>query len=172
MFSARSLPGVGGQVGVSARLPGRADDGHQRRAQIVADRVQKRRAQPFGLGGKLGCGQLFGQPQPFQRQGDLVDQRIQKPAVGAGKLAVVGIGDAEDAQPPLARDQRQKEPARGGQRVRPAAGGFALVPGELGGGLVADVQPVFGGKAADDPQLRPARHAEAPPRSAASSRHG
>lgn len=44
-----------------------------------------------------------------------------------------------------------------GKRVRSTPCGFRLFPGELGGGLVADVKPVFRGEAADDLQLWPPR---------------
>ena len=49
--------------------------------------------------------------------GDLVDQRLQQPTVGAGKLAVVLIGDAKDAEAPVPGDQGQEEPARRGKRA-------------------------------------------------------
>lgn len=94
-------PCVRGKIGIY-KMSSRTDDGHQRRAQVVADAVQQSRAQPVGFGRKLGCRKVLGQPQPFQCQGDLVDQRIQQPPVGAQKLAVVGVGDAKHPQPPVA----------------------------------------------------------------------
>ena len=160
--------------GVSARLPAAPMmvTSGVRRSWLTDDRSAVRRRSVSD--GKPGFRQLFGQAQPFQRQGDLVDQRIQQPPVGARKQR--GRRHRRCPARPARRsrgDQRQEEPARRGQRVRAVARGLALVPGRTARRTGRASPAGLRGEAADDLQVRPCRRASAgPTRSAGSWRHG
>ena len=122
----------------------------QRRAQVVADRGEQRRAQPLGLGEDPGLLEVGDQAGALERDGDLVDQQVEQPALRRGKRAGVVPGDSEHAEPSLPGADRQEQPARGGQRGGAAAGRLAALPGPVGGGTVAHVEPVLGREGTDD----------------------
>ena len=122
----------------------------QRRAQVVADRGEERRAQPFGLGEDPGLLEVGDEAGALERDGDLVDQEVEQPALRRGERARVVPGDAEHAEPSLPGADRQEQPARGGQRGGAAAGRLAALPGPVRGGPVAHVEPVLGREGADD----------------------
>ena len=70
-------------VGEIAQGAGRTEHRSQRRFQIVGDRGQQRRAQPFGLGGAFDAVHVFDQTDALDRQRALVAS--ERRAAGAGR---------------------------------------------------------------------------------------
>ena len=86
------------RVAVRRQAGGRAEDRRQRRAQIVRDRGQQRRAQPVGLGHQPRAIHVLDQVDPLDRQRRLVGQRIeQPPLIGRQHRPRLVAVDADDA---------------------------------------------------------------------------
>ena len=109
----------------------RAEDGRERRAEVVADRGQQRVAHPFRLGGRVGRHDLPRQPRPLQGGRRQLRHRLDQGAdLGIERGPVESDAHDPDAAP--GRAQGQEEPARRRQRVGPGAGSLVLVVGPAG----------------------------------------
>ena len=83
---------------VAAQAGDGAEDRGQRRAQVVADRGQQRRAQPLGLRQHADLVDILGQPHPLDRHRRLVDQRVEQAlVVGAEQRPRLVAVDADHA---------------------------------------------------------------------------
>lgn len=167
---ARAVAQLQRGIGQGPRGP---DDRHQRRARVMADRGEQRRAQPLGLRDGLRALQIVLQRDPLQREALLVGHRVQQAPVGGRQDARIGMCDSQTGQSVVLGADRQERPAVGGQRARSAPGRLAASPGIACGQGVARLQPrparVRRPRWRADPG---ARGAAAPFRSRAPRRHG
>ena len=139
MVATRSAFGVviegAGQI---LERAGGADDGGERRLQIVRDRGEQRRAQPIGLDPALGLVEIVHEMNALDGKRRLVDQRVEQAALVRGKKRTWLVAvDADDTDGAAAGAHGQKQPLGARQRVGAASGRPVMVPspfcrGEIG----------------------------------------
>ncbi len=145
-----------------AKRAGGAEDGGERRLEIVRDRGEQRGTQAVGLDGPLGALQVLDQMDALDRERALVDQRVeQAPLVGGEQRPRLVAVDADDADGATAGPHRQEQPLGARKRVRAAPGRPVVFPRPVGRREVGLVERVLGrisGLHRDGPVLGQQQH--------------
>ena len=128
---------------VLAQGRGRPGDGRQRGLQVMRERTQQGRPQPFGLRGKAGRIHLGGEPDALDGDGGLVDERGQQPLL-AGVQRCSGPADPDCADRAVAGAQGQEQVLGREQGLGAPSRRPALAPGQLGSSGVDPVDVVVG----------------------------
>ena len=124
---------------------GGADDGGERRLQIVRDRREQRRTQAIGLDPALCLIEIVHEMDALDRQRCLVDQGIkQAPLVGGEQRTRLVAVDTDDADDAAARAHGEKQPLGARQRIGAAPGRAVMLPGPFGRGNISLVENVLG----------------------------
>ena len=132
------------QVGVGPEAAGGAQDRGQRRAQVVRDRGQQRRAQPVRLRRPPGALDVLDQVDALDRERRLVAQRVQQPPLLRGQQRAGPVAvDPDHADRAAAGPHRQEQALRARQRVGAAAGRPVVLPAPVRRGEVGLVQHVL-----------------------------
>ena len=134
-------------VAVAPEAGQRADDGGERRAQIVRHRGQHGRAQPLALGAQAGLVDILGQGQPLDGDGGLVADGLEQPALrGAELVARLERQHTDHADPGAAGADRHEQPAPARQGVGAATRRMVGVPRPAGRGEVGVAELAVGRK--------------------------
>ena len=122
-----------------------ADDGGERRLQIVRDRREQRGAQAIGLDPAFGLIEIVHEMNALDGQRRLVDQRVEQAALVGGKKRTWLVAvDADDADDAAAGAHGQKQPLGARQRIGATSGRPIMVPGPFGGGKIGLIENVLG----------------------------
>ncbi len=148
----RGEGGVGRAV-AGTQVGGGRDDGGQRRAEVVPDAGEQRRAQPVALLERGDAGHLALGMDAGQREPGLIDEcREQAALVGTDRIAAVVAAEAEHGARRTGGGDGHEQPIGGGQRVGPAAGGQAAIERPVAGGERDGVDVLVGRDGGDDRQ--------------------
>ncbi len=132
----------------------RAQDGGQRRPQVVRQAGQQGRAQAFRFRRQPCVLDVGDEVGALYRDGGLIRQRAEQPAVLGRKRAVPSLDlDAQHPDRSPAGLQGQEQPGRGRQRGGAASGGFGVRPRPFRRRPRLVVQPVFRRIARPDDKL-------------------
>ena len=121
-----------------ARGPG---DRRERRPQVVRDRAEQGVAQALGLDPELGLLGLVGELRALDGEGRLVGERLElMELLGCVERVTVGGPDAEDADGPARRLERQVERRGAGKRGGAEPGGLVVLVDPAGDAQLVRVQ--------------------------------
>ena len=141
-------PHVGLRLGsVVDQGGGRAQHGGQRRAQVVADRVQQGRAQLVGAAQGLGLDRRGGQFGPLQRHRALVEQGQQQRSSSASPVLTGELTPATPARPRRPCSGQKVQPTWGRVPV-PAPAGSPLSQAQRAAAMAPVAERVSAGEPA------------------------
>jgi hypothetical protein len=129
---------------IVAQRARRAQNGGERRLQVMRDRGEQRRAQADRLRPRACPVDIGNELDALDRQRRLIGERVEQPLLLRRQqrpVAAVAV-EADHADGGAAGSQRHIEPLGAGQRVGAAAGGMIVLPGPAGGGDIGIVQRI------------------------------
>ena len=134
------------RAGEIAQRAGGAEDGGERRLQVVGDRGEQRRAQPVGFGMVRSARSMSSTRRTRSIASAAWSIRASSSRRWSGVSSGPGLSLSMPTTPigAAAGAHRQEQPFGARQRVGAAPGRAVVFPGPFGGGEVGLVERVFG----------------------------